>query len=98
MNFTVDFTVVDADSRHRPPHETPDLGMDTETRQFSARTARDDQVHRVEAPSDALLDPSPYRTRCHRPVFEIYNAAIPITCPDCAGQGTPLSTENRTRR
>jgi hypothetical protein len=50
---------------------------------FSARADRDDKVHQVEADDDALLDPSPYRTRCDQPVLEVYNTPTPVTCPRC---------------
>lgn len=40
---------------------------------------------RVDAPADALVDPSPYRSRCGQPVFEVYNTRTEITCSVCAG-------------
>lgn len=51
---------------------------------FAARAADDDKVHRVDADASALLDPSPFRTRCGRAVFEVYNTWTALTCPECA--------------
>lgn len=54
----------------------------TRTQEYRAR-GDDDQVHLVDAGSDALLDPSPYRTRCGRPVLEVYNGGPDATCAVC---------------
>lgn len=54
--------------------------------EFAARAGDDDQVHQVDADTDALIDPSPYRTRCGQAVLEVYNTGLPISCPRCAGQ------------
>jgi hypothetical protein len=51
--------------------------------EFSAR-GTDEQVHVVEAPQDALVDPSPYRARCGQRVIELYNDGREPTCPACA--------------
>lgn len=51
---------------------------------YSAKSGDDDLVHRVEAEPDALIDPSPHRTRCDRAVLEVYNVQLPVTCPECA--------------
>lgn len=56
---------------------------DSGYQEFSAKGA-DGRVHTVDAPPDALIDPSPYRTRCGQPVFEVYNTRIEVTCPACA--------------
>jgi hypothetical protein len=61
--------------------------VDRRYREFSAKAAGDDRAHLVEILSDALLDPSPYRTRCGQPVFEVYNVTTSITCPACANPG-----------
>lgn len=56
---------------------------DNETRPYQGRAA-DAAVHLIDARSDALLDPSPYRTRCGRDVLEVYNTRTTTTCPACA--------------
>lgn len=58
----------------------------TEQRVFPARGGDDDRIHLVDAPEAALLDPSPYRTRCGQDVLEVYNTARPATCDVCAGE------------
>jgi hypothetical protein len=55
----------------------------TRTQRYRARGGGDDQVHLVDAGTDALLDPSPYRTRCGQPVLEVYNGGPDATCPVC---------------
>ena len=50
---------------------------------YPARADGDDQIHQVDADPDALIDPSPYRTRCEQRVLEVYNTPRPITCPRC---------------
>lgn len=55
----------------------------TRTRRYRARGDDDDQVHLVDAGTDALLDPSPYRTRCGRAVLEVYNDGPEATCLVC---------------
>lgn len=54
-----------------------------QTQEFSAKAGRDDLIHIVDAGRDALLDPSPYRTRCGERVLEVYNARLKVTCPAC---------------
>lgn len=39
--------------------------------EFPARGGDDDRVHIADAPEDALLDPSPYSTRCGQAVLEV---------------------------
>lgn len=63
-----------------PGVRSRDIGGKT----FSGKGDRDDLVHQVQADRDALLDPSPYLTRCGQPVLEVYNTPIKVTCPDCA--------------
>jgi hypothetical protein len=58
--------------------ETPD--------EYRAR-GTDEQVHVVEAPPDALVDPSPYRARCGQAVIELYNDHRDLTCRLCSGAG-----------
>lgn len=58
--------------------------MDTEHRAYRARGS-DDRVHLVDAGPDALIDPSPYRTRCDQAVLEVYNDSPDLTCQACAG-------------
>lgn len=59
-----------------------------EVREYRAR-GTDDRVHLVDAGPDALLDPSPYRTRCGQAVFEVYGARLDATCPACADLERP---------
>ena len=49
---------------------------------FTAR-GTDEQVHVVDAPQEALVDPSPYRARCGQQVIELYNDGGEPTCPTC---------------
>jgi hypothetical protein len=58
--------------------------QDTARRMFPASGGDDDQIHLVDAGMDALLDPSPYTTRCGQAVFEVYNDERGVTCPACA--------------
>lgn len=60
-------------------------GID-DTLQFSAQSSADGQVHAVDIPRDALIDPSRLATRCGRPVFEVYNDHRALTCPTCTGE------------
>lgn len=60
------------------------MSKETRLREFSGKGALDDQVHLVDAGGDALLDPSPYRTRCGQQILEVYNTAHKVTCPKCA--------------
>lgn len=50
---------------------------------FSAR-GTDEQVHVVEAPPEALVDPAPYRARCGQQIVVLYNDGRAPTCPVCA--------------
>jgi hypothetical protein len=59
--------------------------MNETRRVFTGRAADDDRTHLVDATEFALLDPSPFRTRCGRAVLEVYNADRPVTCSDCSG-------------
>jgi hypothetical protein len=54
--------------------------------EFSARGDGDDRVHAVDVPSpeSALIDPSPYTTRCGPAVLELYNDHRQVTCSVCA--------------
>jgi hypothetical protein len=69
---------------------------------FAARSRRDDQVHLVNAPLDAVVDPSAYTTHCGQPVAEIDRDGPPATCPACADAagGAPAApqTSNAERR
>lgn len=71
--------------------EAPSVDVDTATREqpttvLAAGTNVDGYVHGVQTrqPERALVDPSPYRTRCGHRVLEIYNDRREITCPACA--------------
>jgi len=55
----------------------------TGARAFTAKAGDDDQIHLVDAPDDALIDPAPYRTRCGERVLEIFNTDLPVTCQAC---------------
>lgn len=52
-------------------------------RTFAARGGNDDRVHLVDATDAALIDPSPYRTRCGQAVLAVYNTGRPATCDAC---------------
>lgn len=60
---------------------------ETDLREYRAQGA-DGQVHRVVAGPDALIDPSPFRTRCGQAVLEIYNAPVDLTCATCERLGS----------
>jgi len=61
----------------------PDDGFPVNHR-FTARSELDDEVHVVNAPLDAVADPSAYTTWCGQPVVEICRDGRPATCSDCA--------------
>jgi hypothetical protein len=69
---------------------------------FTARSRRDDRVHLVNAPLDAVVHPSTYTTRCGQPVAEICRDGPPATCSRCARSagGAPESPQaaNAERR
>jgi hypothetical protein len=71
----------------------PDDGSPVNHR-FTARSELDDEVHVVNAPLDAVADPSAYTTWCGQPVVEICRGARPATCSTCvrATGGTEAST------
>jgi hypothetical protein len=52
-----------------------------DTLRFSAQSDADAQVHAVDVPRDALVDPSRLKTTCGRSVFEVYNDHRAVTCP-----------------
>lgn len=64
----------------------PDMGGHgiNDTLRFSAQSDADAQVHAVDVPRIALVDPSRLQTTCGRPVFEVYNDHRAVTCPACA--------------
>lgn len=62
-------------------------GQDSDdTLQFSAQSDSDGQVHAVDIPQRALIDPSRLATRCGKRVFEVYNDHREVTCPSCTGE------------
>lgn len=58
-------------------------------REFSAKAERGDDVHLVDAGVDAMIDPSPYRTRCGQRVLEVYNVTRKVTCSICTEADRP---------
>jgi hypothetical protein len=68
---------------HRRGGWWPSPGAPSGMESFSAR-GTDEQVHVVDAPMEALVDPSPYRARCGQQVIELYNDGRDPTCSACA--------------
>ena len=80
----------------------PDDGSPVNHR-FTARSELDDEVHVVNAPLDAVADPSAYTTWCGQPVVEICRDGRPATCSSCAratggavASSNPSNAELRT--
>lgn len=61
---------------------------------FSAR-GTDEQVHVVEAPKGALVEPAPHRTRFGQQVIELYDDGREPTCPDPRPDRAPNASATR---
>lgn len=57
----------------------------TPVEERTARAGEDDQVHLVDAAPVDVVDPARLRTRCGRPVLEVFNSPQEVTCTRCAG-------------